>query len=92
MEEHNEICPKTWLLQSVLITIFCCIPFGVVGIINSCSVSSAFAAGNNELAEQKSKEAGKWVKIGFWCGIVGWILLIILYATGIYYIIHNGSR
>jgi len=92
MEEHNNICPKTWLLQSVLITIFCCIPFGIVGIINACSVSSAYAVGNYALAEQKSKEAGKWVKIGFWCGIAIWVILIILYATILYYIIHRGNR
>ena len=31
-------CPKTWMVESVLATIFCCLPFGIVGIINASKV------------------------------------------------------
>src|SRR5574344_900091 len=27
--------PKTWLVESILVTILCCLPFGIVGIINA---------------------------------------------------------
>lgn len=90
-EKNNEICPKTWLLHSILVTIFCCIPFGVVGIVNACSVSSAFAVGNIELAEKKSNEAKKWVKVGLWCGVAWWVILTILYISGIYLIISRNG-
>lgn len=25
--------PKTWLVESILVTLFCCLPFGIVGIV-----------------------------------------------------------
>ena len=69
--------PKNWLAESILVTIFCCLPFGIVGIVNAAQVNSKFAAGDYIGAEQSSKEAGKWTKIGFFVGI-GFLLLYIL--------------
>ncbi len=70
--------PKNWLVESILVTIFCCLPFGVVGIINASKVNAAVAAGNMEEAARLSKEAGKWTKIGFFVGLaIGVIYLIV---------------
>ena len=33
MEENVQ--PKTWLVESILVTLFCCLPFGIVGIVNA---------------------------------------------------------
>lgn len=52
-------CPKTWMVESVLATIFCCLPFGIVGIINASKVSSLYASGRYDEAQQASKDAGK---------------------------------
>lgn len=71
--ETTEI-PKTWLLESILVTLFCCLPFGIVGIINASKVSSTYAMGNHELANKYSADAAKWTKIG---AIVGVILIIL---------------
>ncbi len=27
--------PKTWLIHSILVTIFCCLPLGIIGIIQA---------------------------------------------------------
>lgn len=69
--------PKTWLAESILVTLFCCLPFGIVGIVNAAAVSGAYTAGRYEEALQKSQSAGKWTKISFWCGLVGIALYII---------------
>ena len=74
------VCPKTWMAESILVTIFCCLPFGIVGIVNAAKVSSLFAAGNVEAAEEASKSAGKWTKWGFFTGLVLIILYSIFYA------------
>ncbi len=72
--------PKTWLVESILVTIFCCLPFGIIGIINATKVESKFFAGAVDEALQASKDAAKWTKVAFFVGI-GWIVLvIILYA------------
>ena len=70
--------PKTWLVESILVTLFCCMPFGIVGIIHASKVESQFNVGNYEAAQKASQEAGKWTKLGFWIGM-GVLVLYFIY-------------
>ena len=72
--------PKTWMVESILVTCFCCLPCGIVGIINASKVSSSYAQGFFQEAQRASAEAGKWTKIGFGIGLGVWILYILIYA------------
>ena|SRR5690349_3675616 len=75
--------PKNWLVESILVTIFCCLPFGVAGIVFAAQVNSKYDAGDYTGAERSSKEAGKWTKIGFFIGIAFIILyLIFIFLLG----------
>lgn len=75
--------PKNWLVESILVTIFCCLPFGVAGIVFAAQVNSKFDAGDYEGAVKSSKEAAKWTKIGFFCGLAVIILyLIFIFMLG----------
>lgn len=69
--------PKNWLTESILVTIFCCLPFGIVGIVNAANVNAKFAAGDLAGAEKASQEAGKWTKLGFWIGMAGILLYVV---------------
>jgi hypothetical protein len=69
--------PKTWLVESILVTILCCLPFGIAGIVNAAKVESRFYSGDIDGAHRASSEAGKWTKIGFWLGIAGIVLYFI---------------
>lgn len=40
--------PKTWLIESILVTLFCCLPLGIVGVVNATRVESRFYAGDIE--------------------------------------------
>lgn len=71
------------MVESILATLFCCLPFGIVGIINASKVESKFSAGDIEGAERASKEAGKWTKISFGIGIAGIIIYAILMLIGV---------
>ena len=73
--------PKTWLVESILVTIFCCLPFGIVGIVNAAAVSSAYNTGNYMLAQEKSKAAKKWTMWGLIVGLVGIILYVIFWIA-----------
>lgn len=64
-----SVPPKNWLVESILVTLFCCLPFGIAGIVFASQVSTKWAAGDLAGALQSSKEAGKWTKIGFFIGI-----------------------
>ena len=70
--------PKNWLAESILVTLLCCLPFGIVGIVNAAQVSSRFASGDYDGYLRASQEAAKWTKIGFWVGI-GVIALYFLF-------------
>ncbi len=72
--------PKTWLVESILVTIFCCLPFGIVGIVNAAAVSSSYNMGNFALAQEKSNAAKKWTMWGLIVGIVGIVIYAIIYG------------
>lgn len=72
--------PKSWLVESILVTIFCCLPFGIAGIINASKVESRFYAGDIDGANRSSAEAGKWTKISFWVGVAAVALYIIVWV------------
>lgn len=72
--------PKNWLIESILVTLFCCLPFGIAGIIFASRVESRYYAGDLEGAEHNAREAAKWTKIGFFVG-VGVIVLYFLFIV-----------
>ncbi len=75
--------PKNWLVESILVTIFCCLPFGVAGIVFAAQVNSKYDAGDFIGAEKASSEAAKWTKIGFFVGLAFLILyLIFIFLLG----------
>lgn len=84
---YRPVPPKTWLAESILVTIFCCLPFGIVGIIKAASVESAFYAGRIEEAERASRDARKWTLISFWLGIasvlISFIMWFVMMAFGV---------
>lgn len=69
-------CPKTWLAESILVTLFCCLPFGIVGIIKAYSVSSAYENSDFTKAKHNSRKARKWVLISLICGIIAYLLFV----------------
>ena len=79
-----KIAPRTWLVESILITVLCCLPFGIVGIVYASKVSSLLNIGQYDEAVAASKEAGKWVKIGFITGLIGIILYVLVVFLVIY--------
>ncbi|MDO8365380.1 MAG: CD225/dispanin family protein [Saprospiraceae bacterium] len=76
--------PKTWLAESILVTLFCCLPFGIVGIIHAAKVESAYNSGDHDGADRASAEAKKWTVIGFWIGIVA-IGLYLMFLVGMFF-------
>jgi hypothetical protein len=61
--------PKTFLVESILVTLFCCWPFGVAGIVNASKVESRFNAGDIAGAYRASSQAKKWMLISLICGL-----------------------
>ena len=69
--------PKNWLVESILATLFCCLPLGIVGIINATKVESLWNSGDHAGAEKAAADAKKWTMLGFWIGLAFIVLYII---------------
>lgn len=80
---YSERPPKNWLVESILVTILCCLPLGIVGIINATKVETLWNSGQKDAALKASQEAAKWVKIGAIVALVCWVLYFILIFFGI---------
>lgn len=83
--DKKQVCPPTFLVQSILVTLFCCLPFGIVGIINAARVSSYFAGERYEEAEQASKKASNYTLIGCILGVILWVISFAL--TDLYHVL-----
>lgn len=79
-----QVKPKTWLVESILATIFCCLPLGIVGIVNAAKVESKYNTGDVVGALESSKEAGKWTKISFFIGIAVYVIYILVAFLGVF--------
>lgn len=69
--------PKNWLVESILVTVLCCLPFGIAGIVSATKVESLYYSGDYEAAEQASKDAKKWTIVGFCSTFVIGILYVV---------------
>jgi len=69
------------LVKAILVTLFCCLPLGVVAIVFAAQVNTQVQAGNLDEARRLSKQANTWGNVGLACGLVAfglWFLLVIL--------------
>lgn len=67
--------PPSFLVHSILSTIFCCFPIGIAGIINALKVSDAYKLGNYAEANNYSEKAQEFSEIALGVGIVIFLLL-----------------
>ncbi len=72
--------PKTWLVESILVTIFCCQILGIIGIINAASVESRFYKGDVDGAQRASNTAKQMVLWSVISGVVIFGGLMLLYG------------
>lgn len=79
----NGVPPKTWLIESILVTIFCCQILGVISIIYAAGVESRFYRGDVAGANSASRTAKSLVLVSVGIGVVAVVALIIMAATGI---------
>lgn len=74
-------CPPSNLLGSILVTLFCCMPFGLIAIVYGILVHRRWNAGDHDGARNASDMSEKWM----YGGIGAVILMAIIF--GIYSLI-----
>lgn len=70
------------LVWAILVTIFCCLPFGIVSIVYAAQVNTKLSAGDVDGARLASQNAKTWAWVAFGVGIassvagvLSWLLL-----------------
>lgn len=81
MYGHSK--PSTYLVLSILVTIFCCVPFGIIGIVYASKVDSCWNAGNAEEAMMYSRKARNWSFWGIALCVLFWIAYVALIVAGV---------
>lgn len=73
--QPTEPCPHTWLIESILSTVLCCLIFGIIGIIYASKVESLWAKG----CYAEAKSAAKTAKLMFILGVSITAFCLIVY-------------
>ena len=71
-----------YLVQAILVTVLCCLPFGIPAIVYAASVSGKLQAGDVVGARVASDKARFWCWMSFWFGIGPAILFTLFSAVG----------
>jgi hypothetical protein len=71
-----------YLVQSILVTLCCCLPFGIVSIVYAAQVNGKVQAGDIQGALYASGKAKMWCWIGFALGIVSNLIIFGLQVFG----------
>ena len=74
--------PNNHLVWSILVTLFCCLPFGIVAIVKSSQVNGLWAQGRYAEAQASADSARKWVIWGAVIGVVAGIIYAIMAIAG----------
>lgn len=85
----NQIPPKTWLVESILVTIFCCQILGIISIIYAAGVESKFYRGDVVGAENASRTAKTLVIVSVAFGALTIVALGIMAAMGVFAGLYN---
>ena len=72
-----------YLVQAILVTIFCCLPAGIVSIVYAAQVNSKLAAGDMNGALESSRSAKMWAWISFGLGAFWAIAGLLFFGLGL---------
>ena len=72
----------SYLWQSIAVTLLCCLPLGVVGIVFAAKVDGLVAAGDIAGAQAAADNAKKFTMIGFIIGLVVTLAYVGLVVLG----------
>jgi hypothetical protein len=71
-----------YLVFSILATVLCCLPAGIVAIVYAAQVNGKLQAGDIAGAQAASKNAKMWCWISFGVGLGVGLLYMLLIAAG----------
>lgn len=74
--------PDNNLVWAILVTVLCCLPFGIVSIIQASKVSGLWAQGQYAEAQKAADDAKKWAIWGAIAGVIVAIIYVLIAVVG----------
>jgi hypothetical protein len=74
--------PNSNLVWGIVVTVLCCLPFGIVSIIQASKVSGLWGQGRYAEAQKASDDAKKWAIWGAVAGVIFGIIYAIIAGAG----------
>lgn len=71
------------LVWAILMTLFCCLPGGIVALIYASRVDTLVATGNVAAAQEASDKARFWCLVSLFTPIIGLVAYFFLLAMGL---------
>lgn len=75
--------PETYLVSSILVLLFCCLPLGIVALIKSNSVEKFYLLGDYNGALKASQSAKNYIIWSVILGVIGIVLYFVFLAVAI---------
>jgi len=88
---HKVLIPSH-LAMAILVTMFCCLPFGVIAIIYACKTDAATARGDISQALAYSNSAQKWSLAAVVLGLIYIISMLAAQAGNIARLIASNGQ
>lgn len=82
MPVANGPRPNSGLAWSIVVTILCCVPFGIPAIVNSARCNALAAKGDYAAARQAADQAASWRMWAIITGLIGCVLNFLLAFAG----------
>jgi hypothetical protein len=72
---------NNYLAPAILCTLFCCLPLGIVAIVNAAQVNGKLAAGDYEGAQNSANQAKTYCWVSFGLGLVISLVYLAVYLS-----------
>lgn len=82
LKDHLAPAPNNWLIVSI-ITLFICLPFGLLGLIRAGQIQYYYRTGHVTQAKVLSIETRRWLLIGIACSVIFYLIIILFYGASI---------
>lgn len=91
MMENKPERPNSYLALAIISTILCCLPTGIVSIVYSTQVNSAYDDGNYEKAIRASKNAKTWGIVSIVLAFAGLLIYVLIFGVAFLGAITSGQ-
>lgn len=71
------IMPRTWVVESIICMLCCCIPCGLVALIYALNVENNFLRGDYERSVKNSNRAKLWIYGGLIFAVITYVAALI---------------